>query len=387
MSDDKLRVGVLGIGEIALGDHGVLPNLHHISDKVELVALADMAPDRLQSTAEKYGVPHVFSSLDEMLRLDGLDAVVNLTPIAAHGSTSRQILEAGKHLAVEKPVATTMADADAIVQTAQEQGLTVVVSPPNMLYPSRSEARKLLREGAVGRVAFARARPSGAGPAAGAPWRDPSWYYQKGSGPTFDVGVYGIHELLGLLGPVQRVSAFSGITDPVRSVRRGPYAGLEIEVTMDDNTLMLLDFGDSVFAVVDSSFNIYASKGPRIEVYGREGALNINYNINQSGPAPAIEIYKTDIGGAEVDGWIAPNLGHLAGAEAWALKLKRALLVDHLADSVRDGIPSALGADVARHALEIMLGAYESARTGQVVEITSTFVDVPPPATSLRNQW
>jgi predicted dehydrogenase len=387
MSDKKLRIGVLGIGEIALGDHGVIPNLHHIADKVELVALADMVPDRLAATAQKYNVPNTFDSLDEMLRLDGLDAVVNLTPIAAHGSTSRQILEAGKHLAVEKPIATTMADADAIVQTADERGLTVVVSPPNMLYPSRSEARKLLRDGVVGRIAFARARPSGAGPASGAPWRDPSWYYKEGSGPTFDVGVYGIHELLGLLGPVQRVSAFSGITDPVRTVRRGPFAGLEIEVTADDNTLMILDFGDSVFAVVDSSFNVYASKGPRVEVYGREGALNINYNINQSGPAPAIEIYKTDIGGVEVDGWIAPNLGNLGDAEAWALKLKRALLVDHLADCVLNVEPSALGADVARHALEIMIGAYTSARTGQVVEIGSTFVDVPPPNERIRGQW
>jgi predicted dehydrogenase len=156
---------------------------------------------------------------------------------------------------------------------------------------------------------------------------------------------------------------------------------------MDDNTLMLLDFGESVFAVVDSSFNVYASKGPRVEVYGRGGTLNINYNINQSGPAPAIEIYKTDIGGAEVDGWIAPNLGHLSDAESWSLKLKRALLVDHLADCVRQGQPSALGADVGRHALEIMLAAYESARTRQVVEISSTFVDVPPPASRIRGQW
>ncbi|SDS44977.1 Gfo/Idh/MocA family protein [Jiangella sp. DSM 45060] len=387
MTEKKLNIGVLGVGEIALGPHGVLPNLRHIAHKVNLVALADPVEDRLAAAAKTYAVPHTFASLDELLQLDELDAVVNLTPIPAHGDTSRRILEAGKHLALEKPVATTMDDANAIVQLAEEQGLTVVVSPPNMLYPSRSEARKLIRDGVIGRVAFARARPSGAGPAAGAPWRDPSWFYQEGSGPTFDVGVYGIHELLGLLGPVRRVTAFSGITDPVRTVRRGPYKGLEIPVTADDNTLMLLDFGDSVFATVDSTFNVYASKGPRIEIYGREGALNVNYNINQSGPAPQLEVYRTDINGSEFDGWVAPNLGHLSGAETWALNLKRALLVDHLADCVLGGTSSALGADLARHALEIMLGAYESARTGAAVPIDSTFTDVQPPAPSLGSQW
>ena len=64
--------------------------------------------------------------------LDGadLDLVVNLTPIPFHGATSRTILEAGKHLVVEKPIATTMEDADLLVELANARGLKVVVAPP-----------------------------------------------------------------------------------------------------------------------------------------------------------------------------------------------------------------------------------------------------------------
>jgi len=366
-----LKLGVLGIGAIATVDYGVLPNLHHIKDKVSLVALADPVPGRAAQAAARFG-GDAYDSLTDMLASADIDAVLNLTPIPAHAATSLEILAAGKHLATEKPLATTLEEADAIIKAATAQGLKVVCSPPNMLYPSRIEAARLIRSGVIGKVAFAKVRASHGGPASMLNWpTDPSWFYKEGSGPLFDVGVYGIHEMLGLLGPALRVSAFSGITEPTRVVRSGPAAGQEITVTTDDNTLIMLDFGGSTFAVVDGTFNVNAAKGPRLEVFGRAGTLNLPNNLLVNG-GRGIDLFRLDAA-AGVSGWVDLDLTHLEPAQQRVDKLRRALLADHLADVVAGTAAPVLGADVARHALEIMLKAHESARTGRVVDLETTF--------------
>ncbi len=364
-TERPLRLGVLGAGTIATASYGVLPNLGPIRHKVELVAIADPEVERARSVAAQYGIPVVLPHLDDLLEVDELDAVLNLTPIPVHGETCIKILEAGKHLATEKPLATTMEDADRICDLARARGLTVVCAPPNTLYPDRAEARRLVREGVIGKVAFARVRSSHGGPASGNWPLDPTWFYQKGSGPLFDMGVYGIQEITGILGPAQRVVAFSGITEPVRTVRGGPFRGKEIEVTADDNVLMMLDFGGSTYAVVDGTFNVNAAKSPKIELFGREGTIN----VASSG---GLEIFRLDaVPGLR--GWVAPSLSEVEDKVQWTSRLARAILVDHLADCVMGHAAPVLNAEHARHQLEIMLKAEESARKGKVLDLTTTF--------------
>jgi predicted dehydrogenase len=366
-----LRLGVLGAGMIATGSVGVLPNLASIRHKAEVVAIADVAPDLARSVAATFDIPQSFTSLEAMLDGAELDAVLNLTPIPAHGETCVQILEAGKHLATEKPLATSMADADRICDLAVERDLTVVCAPYNMLYPDRAEARRLVRDGAIGKVAFARVRSSHGGPASGAWPADPTWFYQKGSGPLFDMGVYGIHEITGILGPARRVVAFSGITEPTRTVRGGPFQGKQIDVTADDNVLMLLDFGESTFAVVDGTFNVNAGRGPKLEIFGREGTINLS-GRPFGGEGPALEIFQLDaVGGLR--GWLTPELPDGDAPMRRMMTLHRAVLVDHLADCVAAGARPTLNLEHARHVLEIMLKADESARSGRAVDLTTTF--------------
>src|SRR4029077_5042037 len=135
------------------------------------------------------------------------------------------------------PIAATLEDADAIIETARARSLVIVAAPPWMIDPRRVLARSLLRQGAIGAVAFARSRSSHAGPAAMSWPADPAWFYERGAGALRDMGVYGITELTGILGPAARVMAMSGITSPSRVVRGGPFDGTEVAVTADDNTL------------------------------------------------------------------------------------------------------------------------------------------------------
>ena len=369
MANAPLRAGILGTGTIATAPIGYLVGLMHLKDVVLTIAAADPVVDRARSVAAQYGIPEVYPSLEEMLEKSDIDLVINLTPIPLHGSTSKKILEADKHLVIEKPIATTMADANALIDLAKAKGLTYVVAPPNMLQANRLEAKRLVAEGAIGQPCFARVRSSHGGPAAGNWPLDPTWFYQKGSGPLFDMGVYGIHDITGILGPAKRVVAFSGITEKERTVRGGPFVGKKIDVTEDDNTLLMLDFGNSAFAVVDGTFNVNAARGPQVEIFGRAGTINLG-NTWQDPNSPALEIFKLDAAPG-VDGWIVPRGRGVDNPDRQLYQ--RAILVKHLAECVAEKKHPILSAEHARHALEIMIKAIESARTGRAIDLETTF--------------
>jgi predicted dehydrogenase len=345
-----------------------------MTDEVSVVAAADPVIERVRTVAARYKIPEVYESLDEMLERSDLDLVINLTPIPLHADTSRKILQAGKHLVIEKPIATDLDDADELIEIANKKNLTYVVAPPNMLQQNRIDAKRIIDEGAIGQVCFARVRSSHGGPAATNWPLDPTWFYQEGSGPLYDMGVYGIHDITGILGPARRVVAFSGITEKVRTVRGGPYKGKKIEVTADDNTLLMLDFGESAYAVVDGTFNVNAAKSPQIEIFGRAGTINL-YNQQQvtESNVPPLEIFRLDAAPG-IDGWITPRIRNIAGSlEDQRARYRRAIMVKHLVDCVNEGRQPVLSAEHARHALEIMLKSIQSARCGRVIELTTTF--------------
>ncbi len=369
-----LPVGVLGCGVVATSPLGYLPGMVKLSEKIRVVAVADPVIERAQAVARQFGIAEVYPSLEAMLEGADIDAVVNLTPIPVHGPTTLTALRAGKHVVVEKPIATTLEEANAIIDLARARGLTVVVAPPNMLRPERQEARRLIQEGAIGKVCFARVRSSHGGPAATDWPGDPTWLYQAGAATLFDMGVYGLHDITGLLGPARRVVAFSGITEPVRVVRGGPFKGKTIEVTADDNTLLMLDFGEATFAVVDATFNVNAAKGPQLEIYGRAGTLLLaDWMAVREQGVPPLELFRLDVVPG-LDGWVTPRLRRLQQqAEERARQYGRGIIVEHLVDCLLEGRQPVLSAEHARHVLEIMLKAMESARCGRALDLATTF--------------
>jgi predicted dehydrogenase len=299
-----------------------------------------------------------------------VDAVVNLLPGPAHFAASRRVLESGRHLVTEKPITSTLAEADELLDLADRQGLYVVAAPADMLSKPWAQARDLVAGGAIGKVAFARVQSSHAG-AAGLSWPvDPSPFYQDGVGALLDMAVYGITQATGVLGPARRVSAMSGITVATRRARGGPFDGMEFPVTAPDNNLLLLDFGEATFAVVDGTFNVVGSRSPKMEVFGLEGTLLVNRDDVAD---PPIEVYRLDAAPG-LAGWISPKGYEIfpVGSDRFA-ELARGVLIEHLADCIRDGVQPVAGGRHARHVLEIMLAAQQSAREGKVVDLVTTF--------------
>ena len=121
---DKIRVGIIGGGGIARGAH--IPGYQRLAD-VELVAVADIAPGKAEETAGLHGIPKAYTTCEEMLAKEQLDAVSVCTPNAAHMVTTLAALKAGCHVLCEKPIAMALQQGEAMVEAAYKAGKTLQI--------------------------------------------------------------------------------------------------------------------------------------------------------------------------------------------------------------------------------------------------------------------
>jgi len=256
MKRDPLGIGVVGAG--AIGQRAALMHLSlpDVQDRVRLAAVCDPVPGRAEAAAAKYGVATSYPTYEELLADPGVDAVTICTPIGLHFEQGLRAVGAGKHIHFNKTMTTTVAEADHLIDRAAAKDLCVVASPGEMLHPHNQRIRKLILEGALGKLAWAVTGAAGVGfYHVNEEFRtgeevltnvDPTWYFRRpGGGPQYDLTVYCLHAMTGLLGPAKRVTALSGMVLPEMGWRESTIA-----CDMDDTTMLLLDFGNALFGIV-----------------------------------------------------------------------------------------------------------------------------------------
>jgi len=116
----QLGVGVIGCGGIANGAH--LPNYKR-NPRVQVVAVADVDRERARATAERWKVDAYYEDYRELLARDDVEAVSITTPVFAHAEPALAAMRAGKHVLCEKPIARTLAEADAMVEASRQAGV------------------------------------------------------------------------------------------------------------------------------------------------------------------------------------------------------------------------------------------------------------------------
>src|SRR5262249_30091383 len=146
----NVRVGVLGAGDVA--QHTYLPGIARLAREGHLVfaAVCDAIEERVTKAATTYGIPYVFMFYDAMLRSGEIDPAVNFILMQVHAETIFEAFAAGKHVYIEKPVATTLADADRVIAAARQAGLVLACAPALMTHPESQEIRQLIARGAIG---------------------------------------------------------------------------------------------------------------------------------------------------------------------------------------------------------------------------------------------
>ena len=362
----QVGMGVVGAG--AIGIRGALRHLSlpDVQDQVRLAAVCDPVPGRAAAAAEKYGVAASYLTYEEVLADPNVDAVTLCSPIGLHFDQGMMAIEAGKHIHFNKTMTTTVDEADKIIAYAAEKGVHVVASPGMMMHAHNRRMRKLILEGKLGKLSWAiSGTTAGSGKYhLGEEFRtgediltsvDPTWYFKKpGGGPQYDVTVYCLHILTGIVGPAKRVTALSGIAIPVHE-----HLGKQIVTEMDDSTILMLDFGETFYAIVYATVAGGLTAGFFPNIYGTEGAITrLTYedqSLKEEGEYPK----------------------HVTGEHCTMAESHVFEDLMELVDLIQDGTPPFGTTDHARHVIDIIESGYRAAETGETQELRTSFEPLP----------
>ena len=363
---EQLGMGIVGAG--AIGIRGALMHLSldDVQDRVHLAAVCDPVPGRAEAAAAKYGVTASYLTYEELLADPDVDAVTLCSPIGLHYEQGKMAIDAGKHIHFNKTMTTQVDEADELMRLASEKGIQIVASPGMMMYAHNRRMRKLILEGKLGRLSWA---ISGTTAGSGKyhlneEFRtgediltsvDPTWYFKKpGGGPQYDVTVYCLHILTGIVGPAKRVTALSGIAIPRRE-----HLGKEIITEMDDQTILMLDFGDTFYATVYATVAGGLTTGFFPNIYGTEGAIiGLKYGDQD----------------LRVDGEY-PR--HVSGVHCTMPESHVFEDMMELVDLIKDGAPPMGTPEHARHVIDIIEAGYRAAETGETQDLGTTFEPLP----------
>lgn len=349
MSTFPLRVGILGCGNIS-GEY--LKGLSQSQSVVHVTACADLLPERARDFSNRHGI--YFMEVDALLASPEVDILLNLTPPKVHYSTSLVALQNGKHVYSEKPLAIEFLEGKALLDLAASKGVIVGCAPDTFLGRGLQTCIQTLYNKTIGEPIAASAFMVCHGHEDWHP--SPDFYYQPGGGPLFDMGPYYLTALVCMLGSIHRVTAFARPTFKERMVTSDSANPHRIKVDVNTHYTVSLEFKIGVLATMIMSFDIWQATLPPIEIYGSEGTLSCPDPNTFDGP---VNLIKPK--GEVVELPLVNNAAMGRGAG----------LID-MAESIRDGRKPRASGNLALHVLEAMTAIDLSARSDQVIELTTT---------------
>jgi predicted dehydrogenase len=333
---ERIRVGVVGTGAISQIVHA--PIFAERED-VDLVALADADKHKAEALSRRFAVARVMEPA-ELIEHDGLDAVILCTPNYVHEEMSIAALESGKHVFVERPLASTSQGASRVVEAARRAGRHLVVGMPHRFRPEVSALRSFVAGGELGELYCVRGS-----------WMTrpvlntrPTWRQNRataGGGVLIDLGIPALDLCLWLVG-FPRMKRVSCVT------RKGDYE-VESSATLlaesEDGMALTLEVSDRLFAGEDR----YSA-----QVLGTEG----------SGGFPPLEVYK-QLGGRPLE--VTPRQPKPRGGENPYTNAYRRL-IDEFVRAVAGKIDVRVPEEQVG-LMELVEAAYRAAETGREVQL------------------
>ena len=361
-----LKVGMVGVGCIS----GIyLENFANTFKDVELVALCDLIKERATAAQEKYNIPKVYDTMEELFDDPEIDIVLNLTRPYQHYEVSRAALLAGKHVYSEKPLGADWEEGSALVRLAQERGLWIGGAPDTFMGAGIQSCRKFIDDGHLGDVIGGRCVMAHHGVESWHP--DPDFYYQRGGGPLLDMGPYYITALINLLGEVKKVYGTSYTTFEERLITAKPHENEIIKVNVPTHYECLITFASGVTVSFLTSFDLYDAKQANIQLYGTKGNLYVP-DPNCFGNEGGMRFLNGETGAQED-----------IPLEFDYSKNSRCLGLADLAAAIEQGRPPRTSYLQTYHVLEVMTGIMKSAETGEAYEMTTHFKREAPMDPSL----
>lgn len=290
MSSSSINVAVIGAGAIGV-DHIAAFQQHPAA---HVVAIVESHADRGAEAAKRFGVPEVVADYKKLLARDDIDAVSIALPNYLHALVGLAALKAGKHVVIDKPIATNAADAAKLAAEAKKRKRILLIGQNNRFAAEVQMGRKLIDEGVLGEVYHAKTSWSRR---SGIP-RIGSWFTQKkfaGGGCTYDIGVHALDRCLYLMGEFD-AAAVSGQTYAMfgnRGRGEGTWGKSEIDpkkpFDVDDLAVALIKLKSGRTVLLEAS---WAAHQPvqdinATQIFGTEAGLQV----------PPLQVFRnTDLG-------------------------------------------------------------------------------------------
>ena len=346
--------GIVGTGVIAALHAAAIATL----PRARLVAVTDVAPGAASSFAAARGCA-AEPGLDGLLARADLDVVCVCVPSGLHAEVGIRAARAGKHLVVEKPIDVTLAAADRLIEAAGASGVALTVMSQHRFDPGLVELKRLLGEGALGRLVLGEAstkwyRTQRYYDSAG--WRG-TWALDGGS--LMNQGIHYVDLLRWCMGPVSEVTAVC--------------ATQAHQIEAEDTALAVVRFGSGAVGTILSSTAAYPGFPQRLEVTGTDGTVIVEDGqiVRRAfGPgSPAASVTGSATGDGD-GGAGAGGAGPGAAADPAAIDVAaHAAQIADLLAAIEEGREPAVSGEAGRDALEIVCAVYESARTGRTVRL------------------
>ena len=351
----KLRFGIIGCGVIG---HIHAEAITSLPD-AQLVAVADVIPERAQELAEEFHVTP-YRDVEEMLAHEELDVVDIGTPSGQHAEHACQVMRSGRHVIVEKPMEISRATIAEILRVQQETGVKLAVISQHRFDPVTSQVHDLVEEQAFGRLVLGNAL---------VPWWRSQKYYDSGAwrgtweldggGVLMNQSIHSIDVLQWLMGPVKSVCAY---TDTL--VHR---------METEDVAVAVLRFANGALGTIAATTGAYPGTGTRIEIYGDKGSAvieddHLSYLHLARDDREEVGPYGA---GREQRVHSAASEGASAAQDPAALAIRsHALQIEDMMRAIRENGTPLVDGYAAKHPVEIILGIYESARTHKEVTLS-----------------
>ena len=262
-----MRVGIIGCGNIS----DIYVRNAKLFRDIEIVACSDINSAAAERLANKYSLRE--TSVRNLLAADDIEIVLSLTLPATHAEVSRAAIAAGKHVYSEKPLATSLEDAVALMEEAEAKGLRVGCAPDTILGAGLQTAKALIDEVRVGPIVTGLAAVM----TKGIPHRHPNpvVFYQKGAGPVLDLGPYYVAALTALPGPVSEVRAVGQISPVERRFGEGPKKGETFSVGTFTTLNTILTFSSGAIVSFLASWDVWRHGVRPIELHGTLASVRV----------------------------------------------------------------------------------------------------------------
>ncbi|MEK4372544.1 MULTISPECIES: Gfo/Idh/MocA family protein [Paenibacillus] len=337
----KIKVAVFGCGAIAERRH--IPE-YAANENVELVAFADPVVERAEKMAETYG-GKAYSSYEELLANETVDAVSVCTPNYLHAPMAIAAANAGKHVLVEKPMAVSTEEGEQMIEAAKKNGVYLMVGHNQRLMPPHVKAKEILESGKLGKVLNFRTSFGHPGPEGWSVDGAESWFFRKEEAIMGAMGDLGVHK-----------SDFIRylLNDEVSEVA-GFISTLHKEGTkVDDNATCLLRMKSGAIGTLVASWTQYRAGDNSTVLWCENGVMKIG---TVEGDEVIVELTNGTVETYKV------------GAMATNEKQVPSGVIDAFVESIVTKTPPAISGEEGLRSLQVILAAFESEKTGQIVKL------------------